>query len=68
MEELEEKKGNPLMIAIGFVFVFMGGFIGILWGAHYTNSKYEKQTRIIGWVMMIIGSIMTKVWSKMMFK
>ena len=60
--------GDPLYITLGFISAFLGGFLGIIAGYIYSNSKrtslsgakyyaYDKKTRDKGTAMMIIGLV-----------
>jgi uncharacterized membrane protein len=75
-ETLEKgKQGDPLYITLGFISAFLGGFIGIIAGYIYSQSKdkttsqkyyvYNEQTRKQGVIMMFIGIfvlLITLIW------
>ncbi|RXK62021.1 hypothetical protein ESA94_03115 [Lacibacter luteus] len=66
-EELKEgKDGNPLYIFLCFMLALLGGLLGIYAGYVYSQSKiktdggetyyaYNKQTRQMGKLMMLVG-------------
>lgn len=66
-EQLEKgKPGDPIFIALGFVFALFGGLIGIVAGYVYCKSRnkelgdgrhyyYDLKTRNLGTGMMILG-------------
>jgi cytochrome c biogenesis protein CcdA len=61
----EQKKGSPLLIALGFTFVILGGLFGIFIGYNFTRKQYDKRTRIIGWVMLFCGCLSVSVYQAM---
>ena len=68
--------GNEFYIVLCFAFAVVGGFIGIIGGYVYSQSKhsdntgeryyaYDKKTRNLGRAMMIIGIfslLVTMIW------
>jgi hypothetical protein len=65
-ETLENgKPGDPTYITLGFIFAGLGGFIGIIAGYIYSQSRnkttpekyyvYNEQTRKKGVIMMFVG-------------
>ena len=61
----EEKKADPLWVIVGFILIAMGGVLGAIMGAHYAGwlgEKYNKKTKIIGFVMFILGAISITLW------
>jgi hypothetical protein len=58
--------GDPLYIVLGFISAFLGGFLGIVAGYVYSQSKqknnprgdfyvYDEPTRTKGYAMLVIG-------------
>jgi len=68
METTEKKKGDPLWITVGFVFALLGGAIGLGFGANYAWGKYDKRTKTIGWIMLVLSAIVTMVIRSYRFK
>ena len=68
METIEKKKGNTLWITVGFVFALLGGVIGLAFGINYAWGKYDKRTKQIGWVMLILSAFVTMVARSYRFK
>jgi curved DNA-binding protein CbpA len=56
------KEASQGWIIAGFVFAILGGWGGIAVGANYAFGNYKKGTKIIGWVMLIIGAISRGIW------
>tara|TARA_B110000908_G_scaffold168301_1_gene222921 strand:- start:1109 stop:1417 length:309 start_codon:yes stop_codon:yes gene_type:complete len=50
-------------LVAGFIFAFLGGFLGIAIGFNYAFGNYKKETKTIGWVMSIIGILMIIIYS-----
>ena len=42
-------------IIAGFIFAFLGGFLGIAIGSNYAFGNYKKSTKNLGWAMLIIS-------------
>tara|TARA_B100000780_G_C21074987_1_gene432727 strand:+ start:784 stop:1188 length:405 start_codon:yes stop_codon:yes gene_type:complete len=42
-------------IIAGFIFAFLGGFLGIAIGSNYAFGNYKKSTKNLGWVMLIMS-------------
>ena len=73
-EQLEKgKPGDPAYITVGFISAALGGFIGIIAGIVYSQSKvkgtsyyvYDEKTRKNGIIMMFIGifvSLILSIW------
>lgn len=61
METEEKKKGDPLWITVGFVFALLGGAVGMGFGANYAWGNYDKRTKIIGWVMLVLSFIVSRI-------
>lgn len=59
------KKGSTGWIIAGFIFSILGGFLGVIIGGNYAFGKYHKETKTIGWVMIIIGIFSTAIWKSM---
>jgi curved DNA-binding protein CbpA len=56
------KEASQGWIIAGFVFAFLGGWGGIYLGAKYAFGNYKKDTKVIGWVMLILGVISMGIW------
>ncbi len=50
------KELSQVVIIAGFVFSIFGGWGGIALGAYCAFGSYEKDTKLIGWVMLILGT------------
>jgi len=59
--EKQFKQPNTAWIIVGFIFAFLGGFIGMAFGTNYAFGNYDKTTKMLGWIMLIISFIMIKV-------
>ena len=55
------KIGSPLWIGVGFVLSFLGGLIGLWIGTNYAFGNYDRQTKLLGYVMMFISLIVMAV-------
>lgn len=66
MEEKEMKNGDNMWITFGFIFAFLGGVLGIGMGINYITGNYDKNTKIKGWIMAIIGFIMSTFWKEIL--
>lgn len=49
-------------IIAGFIFAFLGGYLGAIIGFNYAFGDYKKETKRLGWVMAIIGILSAGVW------
>lgn len=49
-------------IIAGFIFAFLGGYLGAIIGFNYALGDYKKETKRLGWVMAIIGILSAGVW------
>jgi hypothetical protein len=56
------KEANDGWIIAGFIFAFFGGLLGIIIGANYAFGKYKKETKRLGWGMIILGILMIGIW------
>jgi hypothetical protein len=52
-------------IIAGFIFAFMGGYLGAIIGLNYAFGDYKKETKRLGWVMAIIGILSAGVWKSL---
>lgn len=52
-------------IIAGFIFAFMGGYLGAIIGFNYAFGDYKKETKRLGWVMAIIGILSAGVWKSL---
>jgi len=63
------KKGNEVYIILGFISAVLGGLLGIIFGYIFSQTKhsgpdgerfyvYEKKTRDLGRIMMLVGVFM----------
>ncbi len=59
--ERELKKGKIGWIITGFVLAPLGGIFGLIIGSIYAFGKYERQTKILGWLMILISIIMMNI-------
>ena len=44
-----------LQMILGFIFVLLGGYMGIAFGFNYAFGNYTKGTKRLGWIMIILG-------------
>lgn len=58
----EVKKASTVWLVLGFVFGILGGFLGILIGGHFAFGPYDKGTKTLGRVMMLVGLIGLLFW------
>ena len=58
----EFKKASNGWIIFGFIFSFLGGLIGMGMGFHYALGKYDKDTKQIGWIMVVISFVFMIFW------
>ena len=42
-------------IIAGFIFAFLGGLLGVAIGSNYAFGKYNKSTKNLGWVILVIS-------------
>lgn len=56
------KEASQGWIIAGFVFAFLGGYLGVIIGSNYAFGNYKKETRRLGWIMVVIGIICAGVW------
>ena len=56
------KKASQGWIIAGFIFSFLGGFLGIAIGFNYAFGNYKKETKKLGWVMAVIGIFSLAIW------
>lgn len=56
-----EKKGlktpSSGWIVAGFIFAILGGWGGFVIGINYARGRYDKETKQIGWAMIIISAV-----------
>lgn len=64
--QYNKQTGNPIWITVGFLLSFMGGAIGVIMGMNYSKRKYNTTTRVLGWIMMIIGAFMITIFKQSM--
>ena len=69
MEKKEEKKeekiqGNPIWIAVGFLFAILIGPVGIGFGVNYSQGNYKTRTKILGWIMVGVAVTAMKYFAK----
>lgn len=62
VEILGLKKASQGWIIAGFIFSFLGGFLGIAIGFNYAFGNYKKETKTLGWVMAVIGIFSLAIW------
>ena len=58
----EPKKASEGWIIAGFIFSLLGGYLGMVMGFNYAFGKYKKETKQLGWIMVIIGFLSGIVW------
>ena len=56
------KEASQGWIIAGFIFAFLGGYLGAIIGGNYAFGNYKKETKRLGWVMAIIGILSAGVW------
>jgi len=54
-----KKNGHLAWLIVGFIFSFLGGILGLVFGMNYISNKYTTKTKIAGWIMLIISFIVT---------
>lgn len=57
MENNEVRKGKIIWIIIGFLLAPLGGIIGLIIGSNYAYGNFDRQTKLLGWIMIIISVI-----------
>jgi hypothetical protein len=57
----EFKVASQGWIIAGFIFSFLGGWIGLAIGINYVKGKYNKDTKQFGWIMIIISLVVRAV-------
>ncbi|MDC8001533.1 GYF domain-containing protein [Aequorivita todarodis] len=65
VETLGLKKASQGWIIAGFIFSFLGGFLGIAIGFNYAFGNYKKETKTLGWVMAVIGIFSLAIWKSL---
>ena len=75
VENTEKKKQNSEIknhkeastgwIIAGFIFAFLGGYLGTIIGINYAFGNYDKKTKSQGIVMIIVSVIMIGIWKSM---
>ncbi len=58
----ENKTASQGWRIAGFVFSVLGGYIGVIMGFNYAFGKYDKKTKRLGWLMVVIGFIAGTMW------
>ena len=56
------KEASQGWIIAGFIFSILGGFGGMIVGANYAFGNYKKETKVIGWVMLVLGIFSRAIW------
>ena len=56
------KEASQGWIIAGFIFSILGGYGGIIVGANYAFGNYKKETKVLGWVMLILGIFSRAIW------
>jgi hypothetical protein len=49
-------------IVAGFIFVILGGWLGIVIGINYARGNYNKETKRLGWALVILGWLSISIW------
>ena len=63
----KEKKADPKWVFVGFIMIALGGIFGAMMGAHYAGwlgEKYDKKTKILGYVMFVLGALSITIWTQ----
>jgi len=63
--KIEKKNGSTLGLTFGFIFSLLGGFIGTGFGLNYAFGGYSKSTKILGWIMIVLGIIMSAIFKNL---
>ena len=64
----KEKTADPKWVIVGFIMIALGGIFGAMMGAHYAGwlgEKYAKKTKILGYVMFVLGAMSITIWKEM---
>jgi hypothetical protein len=56
------KEASQGWIIAGLIFALLGGFLGVVIGFKYAIGNYNKETKRLGWVMVILGIISAAIW------
>ena len=56
------KEASQGWIIAGFIFSILGGYGGIILGGNYAFGNYKKDTKALGWAMLILGVIFRGIW------
>ena len=61
----QKEKAHIYWIILGFVFCTLGGIIGTAFALNYIFGKYNKKTKLLGWIMFFISFISTAIWKSL---
>ena len=62
VEEVPKKIASKGWIIAGFIFSLLGGYFGAAMGANYAFGKYDKKTKTLGYIMILLSAIMIGLW------
>ena len=62
---LELKEASKIWMILGFIFVLLGGYMGIAFGFNYAFGNYTKGTKRLGWIMIILGFFSKEIWKSL---
>lgn len=60
-EVKEVKKPKLVWIIIGFAMAPLGGIVGLWIGYKYAYGNYDRLTKILGWLMIIISIVSVRI-------
>lgn len=53
--ENKYKVASDGWIIAGFIFAFLGGYLGLILGSNYAFGNYKKSTKTLGWLMLVLA-------------
>lgn len=56
------KEANQVWIIAGFIFVILGGYLGVMIGLNYAFGNYNKNVQRQGWLMTVLGVLSSILW------
>ncbi len=56
------KEASQGWIIAGFIFSILGGYLGVIIGFNYAFGKYKSETKMLGWIMAILGIFSAAIW------
>ncbi len=63
--DTSKKTASQGWLVAGFVFAFLGGWLGIAIGCNYAFGAYKSETKTLGWVMILVGTISMGIWKSL---